>query len=141
MIAKDPSGVLILSATRFFRQPGLRPPILDAPRGRAPPDVRRVQLAKRKLTLFRLESGPKAFPMSKNIKKLPSGAKLFFRMPKVMQPDLMIEVSRFVRERAATTLTGSIPLEDVPQFLQEVKRRHAEIIAEQKEIRRKSAGK
>jgi len=33
-------------------------------------------------------------------------------------------------------LTGSIPLEDVPHFLQEVKRRHAEIIAEQKEIRR-----
>jgi hypothetical protein len=100
-----------------------------------------VQLAKRKSTPFRLESGPKAFPMSKNIKKLPSGAKLFFRRLKVIQPDLMIEVRRFVRERPATTLTGSIPLEDVPKFLQEVKRRHAEIIAEQKEIRRRSAGK
>jgi hypothetical protein len=100
-----------------------------------------MQLAKRKSTPFRLESGPKAFPMSKNIKTLPSGAKLFFRRLKVMEPDLMIEVRRFVRERPATTLTGSIPLEDVPHFLQEVKRRHAEIIAEQKEIRRRSAGK
>jgi hypothetical protein len=72
--------------------------------------------------------------MSKNVKRLPSGAKLVFPKHLVMHVKLHFQV--YAKNQSVATLAGSVELDDIPQLVKELKLRHAEIRSQRKEFRR-----